>query len=90
MSLESNDEGEVTVHSRLKQLVAEREMKEGRRISQKEIAEETELDENTISRWMSPKPFQRLETKPLAKLCQWLDCGIGDLLYIEGLKSREN
>jgi DNA-binding Xre family transcriptional regulator len=75
--------GELTVKSRLKQLIAQKEMEIGQRIQQKEIAEATGLDENTISRWMSPKPFQRLETRPVVELCRWLKCGLDDLLYID-------
>lgn len=71
------------VRSRMNQLIASRELELGRRIKQIEIAEETGLNPNTISRWMNPKPFERLEVEPLVKLCAWLECEIGDLLYID-------
>lgn len=71
------------MRSRLKQLVAQREATLGRRIKQIEISELTGLSANTVSRWMSPVPFERFESEPVVKLCAWLECGIGDLLYID-------
>lgn len=75
--------GGWTVKSRLKELVARKEQESGVRIQQKEIAEATGLDDNTISRWMSPKAFTKLDVKPLERLCRYLGCEIGDLLYLD-------
>lgn len=69
--------------SRMRILMAERESREGRRISQKEVAEETGLSEMTISRWMKPTPFGHIEADPLERLCRYLDCEIGDLVYFD-------
>lgn len=71
------------MRSRLKELVLKKEIERGDRIQQKEIAEATGLDENTISRWMSPKPFQKIDVKPIVELCKWLKCEVGDLLFID-------
>lgn len=78
-----SSQGEAKVRSRLKELVAKKEMMSGQRIRQADIAERTGLNPNTISRWMSPEPFERFETKALLKLCDWLECEVGDLLYID-------
>lgn len=78
-----SDKGEGIVLSRLKELVAQKERQIGRKILQKEIAEATALTEHTIGRWMEPTPFDRLETKAVRRLCKFLDCQIGDLLYID-------
>jgi putative transcriptional regulator len=77
------DIGNVTIRSRLKILVAQKEIQERRKIRQNKIAEETGLNPNTISRWMSPMPFDRFEVEPTVKLCLWLGCELGDLLYID-------
>lgn len=69
--------------SKLKELVAERERITGYRIRQTDIAAATGLNPNTISRWMSPEPFDRLEAKALTRLCTWLNCDVGTLLYID-------
>ncbi len=71
------------VKSRLKELIARKEQELGERIQQRDIAEATGLDDNTISRWMSPKPFNKLDVKPVIKLCRFLDCEIGDLLFLD-------
>lgn len=79
----SDKKGEFAVRSRLKQLILEKEVALGDRITNKSIAAETGLDENTISRWMSPKPFHHISTVPITALCKYLDCEIGDLLYVD-------
>lgn len=71
------------VKSNLKLLVARRERMDGRRILGKDIALATGLDENTISRWLSPKPFSRLEVRPLIAFCNYFNCGIDDVVYID-------
>lgn len=71
------------MRSRLKILVAQKEAEQNRRISQKEIAEHTGLNEMTISRWMKPTPFGHIEADPLERLCKYLDCEIGDLVYFD-------
>lgn len=70
--------------SRLKVLVAEREFRTGDKISQRVIAEQTGLDENTISSWMNPNTrIKRIETRTVVALCGWLDCELGELLVLE-------
>lgn len=71
------------VKSRLKELIARKEQVTGERIQQQDIAKATGLDANTISRWMSPKPFTKMDLKPVERLCRYLDCEIGDLLYFD-------
>lgn len=71
------------MRSRLKELVLQREIEEGRKIKQIEICEATGLNPHTVSRWMSPIPFDRFESKPVVALCDWLGVSIGDLLIIE-------
>jgi DNA-binding Xre family transcriptional regulator len=78
-----SDSGGITVRSNMKQLVLLKEVERGDRIQQTEIAEATGLDANTISRWMSPKPLNRIDSSVIVKLCQYFNCGIGDLLYLD-------
>jgi DNA-binding Xre family transcriptional regulator len=75
--------GVGVVRSRLKEIVAQKERTVNRSIQQKEIAEVTGLTEHTISRWMRPTPFTRIETDVALKLCQYLNCELGELLYID-------
>lgn len=74
------------VRSRLKQLVAEREHKEGRRILQNEIAESTGLRPATITKWMSPDVMGRIDDRALVALMDWLGLesdDMGKLIYID-------
>lgn len=74
------------MRSRLKQLVAERELKEKRRIQQTEIAEATGLRPATVSKWMSPNPLGRIDDHTLVVLMRWLNLGtddIGKLIYVD-------
>lgn len=79
----SEQSGGVIVRSRLKSLIADLESKTGERIQQKDIAAKTGLQEATISRWMSPKPFTRIDVDVAGALCEFLGCELGDLLYID-------
>jgi DNA-binding Xre family transcriptional regulator len=76
-------EGNLIIRSRLRQLVAQKEIESGTRIMQKEIAQQTGLDEHTISRWMDVKPLKRIEVEPMVALLRWLGCTINELLYVE-------
>ena len=75
--------GQWALRSRLKYLIADMEAREGRRISQKEIAERTGLAEMTVSRWMSPKPFGHIETDIVEAFCRYFNCDIGELVYFD-------
>jgi transcriptional regulator with XRE-family HTH domain len=75
--------GGLIVRSRLKELVLQREIAEGRKIKQIEICEATGLNPHTIGRWMSPVAFERFEVKPLLALSQWLGVQVGELLAVE-------
>ena len=75
------------MRSRLKELVTQKEIEQGRRIPQKEICEATGLNPNTVSRWMSPVAFDRFEVKPLVALCEWLGVGVGELISLERVRS---
>lgn len=68
---------------KLIELLARKESAEGKRYSQAEIARATSLPENTVSRWMNNSEIHRVDDKVLIKLCDFLDCNVGDLLYID-------
>lgn len=77
------------MRSRLKQLVAEREIAEGRRIFQKEISDATGLRPATITHWMSPAPMKRIDDQAVVALMDWLRLGpddMGKLLYVDARK----
>jgi hypothetical protein len=82
---------EFVVKSQLNILKARIEQKIGKSIEQKQIAEETGLREATISRWMSPEPFERIDANVWIALWlwvkQWLDVDKGEMFVVEPLET---
>lgn len=68
------------IYCRLKQLIAEKEFKEKRKITYKVIQDETGLSSTTIAKLLSYKGVQRIDGSTLDKLCEFFDCNVGDLL----------
>ena len=75
--------GDAVMRSKLKELITRREVELGRRIKQLEIAEATSINPNTISRWMEPTPFKRIEAEVVVPLCKYLQCGLDDIIELE-------
>lgn len=75
------------MYSKLKSLIAEREREEGRVITNDELAELTGLNPATISRWMQPRPFKKIEVDTLVKLMDTLGCSFDDLLYKQKIEA---
>ncbi len=73
--------GMKTVQSRLKVLVAEKELRERRRIGLRVIARETGASLPTIQRLMN-NTIKRIPIEDLGALCRWLECEVGDMLYM--------
>lgn len=71
------------IYCRLKQLIAEKEFKERRKITYKVIQDETGLSSTTIAKLLSYKGVNRIDGTTLDKLCDFFGCQVGDiLLYI--------
>lgn len=64
---------------RLKELIAEKEFQEGRRVTVGEIAEQTGIARNTLSRILN-QPGWNARTEHLDKLCAYFDCRIEELI----------
>jgi putative transcriptional regulator len=67
------------IYSRLKLLIAQKAMEEGRSISYRTIEDECGVSASTISRLANNK-IDRFEKELLNKLCLYFDCSVGDLL----------
>lgn len=63
-------------------LVNNKEQREGRRITNKEIAKATGVSMPTITRWMRNE-VTKIDTPVLEAFCKYFDCDIADLLYLE-------
>lgn len=69
------------MQSRLKVLVAEKELRERRRIGLRTIAKEAGVSLPTVQRLMN-NTIRRVPVEDLGALCRWLDCDVGDVLYM--------
>lgn len=67
------------VRFRLKELISEKEFREKRVVSLKEIAEETGIHRVTLSKLANNKNYN-VGIDTLEKLCRYFDCEIGSLV----------
>lgn len=75
---------------KLKELIAEKEFQEGRRVTVAEISEETGIARNTLSRILN-QPGWSTRTEYLDRLCAYFDCKVDELVeYIRDRPSGEN
>lgn len=70
------------VKSRLKVLIAEKALREKRRLSLRTIAEESGASLSTVVR-LDNDSIKRVPLDELAALCRWIPCEVGDLLRME-------
>lgn len=68
------------IYCKLKQLIAEKEFREKRKITYKVIQEETGLSSTTIAKLLSYKGVQRIDGSTLDRLCEFFGCQVGDIL----------
>lgn len=70
------------LRSRLKVLMAEKSLREKRRISYVTIAEETHLSRPTIIK-LGRDEVAQIKGDVIATVCSYFGCTVGDLLYVE-------
>lgn len=63
-------------------LLLEKSVKEGRRITQKEVARATNLTETTLVHWFSNDPMIQVRSKAVSALCKYFECTMNDLLVM--------
>lgn len=67
------------IQNNFKVLVAQKEMREKRRLTYRVIADETDLSTNTLTSYASQE-VKRFDAPTLETFCKYFDCTIGDLL----------
>jgi len=76
----------TTVKVKVADLIEKKMIRDGRTlenpITQMEIARATGIPQGTISRWVGDK-VDRLDKDIMVKLCDYFDCDISDLLYLD-------
>ena len=70
------------IKSKLKLLIAQREVATGEKITYESLAAEVGLSKNTLNRLAEGKT-DRVEFATLDKLCRYFQCEIADLLTFE-------
>lgn len=70
------------LRNKLKTLLIQKYGIEGDIPSQENLAVQMGLTQNTLSRWMRGK-ISRFDEDSITKICVFLDCEVGDLLYID-------
>lgn len=70
------------VASKLKLLVAKRELRERRRLSIRIIVEESGASRSTVERLLN-NTIKRVPLDELGALCRYFNCNVGDMLSME-------
>ena len=70
------------IKSKLKLLIAQREIATGRKLTYKRLAAEVGLSKTTLNRLAEGKT-DRVDLLTLDKLCRYFHCNVGDLLTYE-------
>lgn len=70
------------MNSRLRVLIAEKEMRERRTLGIRTIAEEAGASVSTVQRLLN-NSIRRVPLEDLSALCRYLDCDVGDILRME-------
>lgn len=70
------------MRTRILQLMAQKQLKEGRIISQATVAAESGITRQTINKWVSGD-LHRFDEETITKLCEYFECALSDLLYID-------
>lgn len=72
----------LKLRSRLRVLMAEKSVREKRRITFGIVAEETRLSRPTIHK-LGRDEIAQINGDVIARVCKYFDCKVGDLLYVE-------
>lgn len=78
-----------TVRNRLLELMQERERKIGRRLKQHDIAEFVGVSDHTIINWIR-NDVTKFDGQTIARLCDYFNCELSDLLYFEMVEVEED
>jgi putative transcriptional regulator len=72
-------ENETMIVNRLKVLIAEKELREGRKLTYRTIAQDTGIATSTLTAYATQK-VNRFDAPTLEALCKYFDCQPGDIL----------
>ena len=79
---------DMAIYNRLKILIAEKEFREGKKLTYRTIKEDTGLNISTLTAYMTQR-VNRFDKSTLETLCRYLNCQPGDLLiYSEDVPEK--
>lgn len=77
----------ASIKSRFNALLAKKEERENRKIDRMAIVREAGIAYPTVATWIGEGDdevtFDRLHSETVIRLCVYLECDLGDLLYID-------
>lgn len=65
---------------RIKELIAEKEKRENRKVTQLEISQHTGVNRTSLSKMQNPDMKYSATTSAIDALCRYFDCKIEDIL----------
>lgn len=75
---------EMPVRNRLIALLGKKQAEEGRMINLTTLAAETNLSRTTLSMYVQNETT-RFDASTIQTLCQYFNCQVGDLLYLDDM-----
>lgn len=69
----------ATIHNRFKVLLAQKELRDGRKYTYEDIYNLTGVAPKTIGKYVNNE-VARFDSVTITALCDWLDCNLNDLL----------
>jgi DNA-binding Xre family transcriptional regulator len=83
-------DGVQMIRFRLSELIADKQFREGRRITLIEVANATGINRMTLSRMLNQKGYNTV-TDNLDRLCTYFGCELGELaVYLPGERLEES
>ena len=72
------------IRFRIKELLAEKEFREQRKITLGEVSEKTGVNRTSLSKMQSPTMRHSTTTNAIDSLCKYFPCQVGDLMvYVD-------
>jgi putative transcriptional regulator len=72
----------MTIKNRVKILIAEKEIKENRKLTMRIIAQEAGVSTNSLVAYTNQEVV-RFDAVVLEAFCKYFNCGVGDILFYE-------
>lgn len=75
--------GEPMILFRIKELIAEKERRENRKISVSEVARHTGVNRTSLSKMQNPAIQHSTTTNAIEALCRYFDCKVEDVMVYQ-------